>query len=583
MGLKVLLVYPEMPPTYWSMKYALRFIGKKASLPPLGLMTVAAMLPEDYEVTLVDMNVEPLSEAAVAFADLVFISSMLIQKESLETVVRLCRKHGTRVVAGGPYATSCHERIQGVDHFVLNEAEVTLPRFLEDFERGRAERIYSDPTRPDLAVTPPPRFDLLREKKYSSMSLQFSRGCPHSCEFCDIIELFGRKPRTKTPAQFLNELSVVYDEGWRGSLFVVDDNFIGNRKEVKSLLPQLALWQQERNYPFSLFTESTLDLADDDHLMDGMVDAGFNMVFLGIETPDRCTLEATGKRQNLRSDMLSSVRKIQSKGMEVSGGFILGFDTDPEDIFDRQIGFIQDAAIPVAMVGLLTAVPNTQLYRRLEAEGRLTRESGGNNTHDLRLNFVPRMDLGKLLSGYKRVLSEIYRPDRYFDRCLKLLRSLKTHRTSHRRVKATELRAFVLSILRQTFSSYSWAYWKFLVRGFLAKPSMLAETVTMAVKGHHFFKMTRCVLEVDTFVRNLEGIARSFEERVRNVSAADLQLRVAELTAYRDRVVARMRTHYRRLNRDFRVYAEDAVAEFQATMDDLIARLSTGLPPAAIA
>jgi radical SAM superfamily enzyme YgiQ (UPF0313 family) len=508
---------------------------------------------------------------------------MLIQKESLEKVIRLCRNHGTRVVAGGPYPTSCHERIEGVDHFVLNEAEVTLPRFLEDFERGRAERIYSDPTKPDLALTPPPRFDLIRGKKYSSMSLQFSRGCPHSCEFCDIIELFGRKPRTKTPAQFLNELSIVYEEGWRGSLFVVDDNFIGNRKEVKALLPRVALWQQERDYPFSLFTESTLNLADDDHLMDGMVSAGFNMVFVGIETPDLCTLEATGKRQNLRSDMLSSVRKIQAKGMEVSGGFILGFDTDPEDIFDRQIGFIQDAAIPVAMVGLLTAVPNTQLYRRLEAEGRLTQESGGNNTHDLRLNFVPRMDLGKLLAGYRRVLSEIYRPDRYFDRCLKLLRSLNTHRTSHRRVKTAELRAFVLSLLRQTFSSYSWAYWKFLVRGFLAKPWMTAETVTMAVKGHHFFKMTRCVLEVDRFVRTLEGIARSFEETVRNVSAPDLQVRVAELTTYRDRVVARMRSRYRRLHRDFRVYAEEAIADFQATMDDVIARLSVGLPPAATA
>ena len=583
MGLKVLLVYPEMPPTYWSMKYALRFIGKKASLPPLGLLTVAAMLPGDYDVALVDMNVEPLSDAAVAGADLVLTSSMLIQKESLERVIRLCRKHGTRVVAGGPYPTSCHERIQGVDHFVLNEAEVTLPRFLEDFERGRAERVYSDPTKPDLALTPPPRFDLIRGKKYSSMSLQFSRGCPHSCEFCDIIELFGRKPRTKAPERFLNELNIVYEEGWRGSLFVVDDNFIGNRKEVRALLPRVALWQQERDYPFTLFTESTLNLADDDQLMDGMVSAGFNMVFLGIETPDLCTLEATGKRQNLKSDMLSSVRKIQAKGMEVSGGFILGFDTDPEDIFDRQIGFIQDAAIPVAMVGLLTAVPNTQLYRRLEAEGRLTRESAGNNTHDLRLNFVPKMDLAKLLTGYKRVLSEIYRPNRYFDRCLKLLRSLKTHRTSHRRVQGAELRAFVLSLVRQTFSSYSWAYWKFLVRGVIAKPRMIAETVTMAVKGHHFFKMTRNVLEVDRFVRTLEGVARSFEETVRDVSAADLEVRVAELTAYRDRVVARMRSRYRRLHRDFRVYAEQAIADFQATMDDLIARLSAGPPPATTA
>ena len=583
MGLRALLVYPEMPPTYWSMKYALRFIGKKASLPPLGLLTVAALLPEDWEVTLVDMNVEPLRESAVAAADIVFTSSMFVQKDSLERLIRLCKKHGRRVVAGGPYPTLSYERIAGADHFVLNEAEITLPRFLADFDQGKAERIYLDPTKPDIALTPPPRFDLVRGKKYSSMALQYSRGCPHSCEFCDIIELFGRKPRTKTPTQFLHELDILYDDGWRGSLFVVDDNFIGNRKNVKHLLPQLALWQQQRNYPFAFFTEATLSLAEDDQLMDQMVSAGFNMVFLGIETPDRFTLESTGKKQNLKADMLSSVRKVQAKGMEVSGGFILGFDTDPEDIFDRQIGFIQDAGIPTAMVGLLTAVPNTQLYRRLQAEGRLKEDSSGNNTHDLRLNFLPKMDVGELLAGYKRVLAEIYKPDRYFERCLKLLRSLKTHRTSRRRVRATELRAFALSVLRQTFSRYSWAYWKFLVRGFFAKPTMLAEAVTMAVKGHHFFKITRNVLEVDRFVRTLEQIARSFEDRVRDASAREIQERVAGLTAYRDRVVARMRARYRRINKDFRIYAEEAIASFQATMDELITRLATGLPPAVTA
>ena len=581
MGLRALLVYPEMPPTYWSMRYALRFIGKKASFPPLGLLTVAAMLPEDYEVTLVDMNVEPLCESAVAAADVVFTSSMLVQKDSLAQVIRLCKKHGKLVVAGGPYPTTSYERIEGVDHFVLNEAEVTLPRFLADFSRGRAERIYLDQTKPDIALTPAPRFDLLCRKKYSSMALQYSRGCPHNCEFCDIIELFGRKPRTKTPAQVLHELDILYEEGWRGSLFVVDDNFIGNRREVKSLLPQVALWQQQRDYPFTLFTEATLSVAEDDQLMDEMVRAGFNMVFLGIETPDLCTLESVGKRQNLKSDMLASVRRIQAKGMEVSGGFILGFDSDPEDIFDRQIRFIQDAAIPTAMVGLLTAAPSTRLYRRLRAEGRLSEESSGNNTHDLRLNFVPKMDLAKLLAGYKRVLAEIYKPDRYFDRCLKLLKSLKTHRTSRRRVRGTELRAFVLSLLRQTFSRYSWAYWRFLVRGFLAKPAMLAEAVTMAVKGHHFFKITRNMLEVDQFVRTLEQLARSFEDGIRDASGREIMVRVAELTAYRDRTVARMHTRCRRINKDFRVYAEKAIADCQATMDDLIARLRTGSPPAA--
>ena len=581
MGPRALLVYPEMPPTYWSMRYALRFIGKNASFPPLGLLTVAAMLPEDYEVTLVDMNVEPLREAAVSAADVVFTSSMLVQKDSLARVIRLCKKHGKRVVAGGPYPTTSYERIEGVDHFVLNEAEVTLPRFIADFDRGRAERIYLDPTKPDIALTPAPRFDLIRRKKYSSMALQYSRGCPHNCEFCDIIELFGRRPRCKKPVQFLHELDILYEEGWRGSLFVVDDNFIGNRREVRGLLPQVALWQQQRNYPFTLFTEATLSLAEDDQLMDEMVSAGFNMVFLGIETPDQCTLELVGKQQNLKSDMLASVRTIQGKGMEVSGGFILGFDTDPEDIFDRQIHFIQNAAIPTAMVGLLTAAPSTRLYRRLQAEGRLREESGGNNTHDLRLNFMPKMDVATLLAGYKRVLAEIYKPERYFDRCLKLLKSLKPHRTSRRRVRGAELRAFALSLLRQTFSRYSWAYWRFLVRGFLAKPAMLAEAVTMAVKGHHFFKITRNMLEVDRVVRTLEQLAGSLEESIKDASAREVKERAAELTAYRDRVVARMRTRCRRINKDFRAYAEEAVTDFQATIDDLIASLATGSTPAA--
>ncbi|MGE5345858.1 MAG: B12-binding domain-containing radical SAM protein [Acidithiobacillales bacterium] len=574
MGVKALLVYPELPPTYWSMKYALPFLGRKAVMPPLGLLTVASLLPPDWDVTLVDMNVERLSAGAVSAADVVLTSSMLIQKESLARVIRLCKELGKTVVAGGPYPTSCHEYIPGVDHFVLNEAETTLPAFLDDFARGRAARIYSDEGRPDIGRTPAPRFDLLRRKTYSTMAVQYSRGCPHSCEFCDIIELFGQRPRTKSPDQFLGELDRLYERGWRGSLFVVDDNFIGNVKEVRKLLPAVASWQEERNYPFNLFTEATLGLASDDALMDQMVRAGFNMVFLGIETPDRCTLESAGKRQNLKSDMLSSVRRIQEKGMEVSAGFILGFDTDPDDIFDRQIRFIQDAGIPTAMVSLLTALPKTKLHQRLLNEGRLREgTTAGNNTHDLRLSFVPRMEAGKLLDGYRRVLSELYEPRRYFDRCLDLLRSLKVHRTSNRRIRLTELRAFLHSMIRQTFSRYSLSYWRFLVRGALAKPRMLAETVTMAVKGHHFFKMTRNILEVDRIQRNLESFARAIEERARIASGVDVRERLAELKAYRDRVIARKNARLRRLDADFRVHAEEAVARFKATTDDLLARI----------
>ncbi len=494
MSVRALLVYPELPPTYWSMTYALPFVGKKASIPPLGLLTVASLLPADWEVTLVDMNVERLRESAVSAADLVLTSSMIVQRESHERVVRLCNRLGTPVVAGGPYPSSGHERIEGVSHFVLDEAEVTLPLFLADLAEGRAQRLYRATSRPDLALTPPPRFDLVRLKRYSTMALQYSRGCPHSCEFCDIVELFGHRPRTKGADQFLLELTLLYDTGWRGSVFVVDDNFIGNVRDVKALLPRLAAWQRARDYPFGLFTEATLGLAEDPELMDQMTAAGFNMVFVGIETPVPETLASVGKRQNLRSDMLASVRTIQRKGMEVSAGFILGFDSDPGDIFDRQIRFIQESGIPSAMVSLLTALPGTQLYSRLQREGRLAGESGGgNNTHDLRLNFVPRMDARELLEGYKRVLSEIYAPDRYFSRCLDLLRSVTPHRTSTRKVTVTEVRAFLLSLLRQTFSSYSWAYWKYLVRGLIARPRMLAETVTMAVKGHHFFRMTRIV------------------------------------------------------------------------------------------
>ena len=496
MTVRALLVYPELPPTYWSMTYALPFVGKKASIPPIGLLTVASLLPADWAVTLVDMNVERLRASDVAAADLVLTSSMIVQRESHERVVRLCNEVGTPVVAGGPYPTSGHEQIEGVAHFVLGEAEVSLPPFLADFAEGRALPVYRATSRPDLGLTPPPRFDLAKLKRYSTMAVQYSRGCPHTCEFCDIVELFGHRPRTKGADQFLAELTLLYDSGWRGSVFVVDDNFIGNGKEVKALLPRVAAWQRERGHPFGLFTEATLALAEDPGLMDGMVAAGFNMVFVGIETPDRETLASVGKRQNLRSDMLASVRTIQRKGMEVSAGFVLGFDTDPVDIFDRQVRFIQESGIPSAMVSLLTALPGTRLHERLRREGRLAGESsGGNNTHDLRLNFVPRRDARELVAGYRKVLSEIYDPERYFARCLDLLRSIKPHRTSARRITLTELRALLFSLVRQTFSSYSLSYWKYLVRGLLARPRMLAETVTMAVKGHHFFRMTRDVLE----------------------------------------------------------------------------------------
>ncbi|WP_291270883.1 radical SAM protein [Geothrix sp.] len=571
MGIRALLVYPEMPPTYWSMRYALPFLGRKAALPPLGLLTVAAMLPPDWELRLLDLNVEPITRQDVEASDLVLTSSMLVQRPSLERVIALCREVGRPVVAGGPYPTSCRDQIAGVDHFILGEAEVNLPAFLADFAQGCAKGCYGDRAHPDLARTPAPRFDLLNRKRYAGAALQYSRGCPHHCEFCDIVELFGHRPRTKAPAQFLAELDLLFEGGWRGSVFVVDDNFIGNRSEVRRLLPELVGWQTERQYPFSFYTEASLDLAADEPLMDEMVQAGFNMVFVGIETPDQATLDAIGKRQNSRSDLLASVRAIQAKGLEVSGGFIVGFDGDREDIFDRQIRFIGEAAIPTAMVGLLTALPQTRLHARLASEGRiLTQSVGGNNTHDLELNFAPRMDAGALRAGYKRVLADVYRPSRYFARCLGLLRRMKRRRASCRRVRLPELRAFVHSLIRQTFSRYAVAYWAYLLRAFSLRPLMAAEIVTMAVKGHHFILITRNLLELERFKERLIRSRQDLEDRLRHALVGNARS-LAAWKSHRARLVERARARCSRLNPDIRGSALAAFEEFRAAAERLLA------------
>src|SRR5574341_610300 len=349
--MKVLLVYPEFPETYWSFRHALRFESKRAAFPPLGLLTVSAMLPEAWERRLVDLNVQPLKAADIEWADLVMVSAMLVQKQSLLRVVAMCKERGKRVAAGGPYVST----------------------------RGK----------------PLPDFRLADIKRYSAMPVQYSRGCPFQCEFCDIIEIYGRVPRTKSNEQMLAELDALLRLGWRGMVFIVDDNFIGNKRNVKKLLPELADWSERHGRPFSFITEASVNLAEDDELLDGMRRARFRRVFLGIETPVEASLKEAQKGQNLRGDLLDSVRKIQSYGMEVMAGFIVGFDNDPDDIFERQIRFIRESAIPMAMVGLLSALPDTQLWRRLEREGRLLVESTGNNT-DGSLNFIPRMDAARL-------------------------------------------------------------------------------------------------------------------------------------------------------------------------------------------
>src|SRR2546429_4620432 len=350
--MKVLLVNPEFPDTYWSFRHALPFEGKRCAFPPLGLLTVSALLPQSWERRLVDLNVQPLKSSDIEWADMVFATAMLVQKESLRDVVRQAKALGKRVVLGGPYVTTTIEDLPEADHIFLGEAETTLPLFIEDLARGEAKRTYQAAERPPLSETPMAHFQLANLKRYSAMSVQYSRGCPFSCEFCDIIEIYGRVPRTKSNQQMLAEFDALYDLNWRGTVFIVDDNFIGNKKNVRLLLPELAEWQKRNGYPFMLVTEASLNLADDDELLSNMREAGFRRVFLGIETPVEESLKEAQKTQN-RGDLLESVKKIQSYGMEVMAGFIVGFDNEPIDIFERQIDFFRKSAIPLALYGLL--------------------------------------------------------------------------------------------------------------------------------------------------------------------------------------------------------------------------------------
>jgi radical SAM superfamily enzyme YgiQ (UPF0313 family) len=562
MPTKVLLVYPEFPATYWSFEHALSFIGKKASLPPLGLMTVAAMLPAGYEPRLLDLNVEPLRREDVEQADLVFISAMIVQKQSFDDIVRLCREVGKPVVAGGPYPISMHEAIEGVDHFVLDEAELTLPRFLSDLEQGRPQRLYRDAGKADITATPAPRFDLIDITVYDSMPLQYSRGCPYSCEFCDIIEMFGRRQRTKTPAQFLREMDQVYRSGFRGSLFIVDDNFIGNRHKTKELLREVIPWQREHGVPFCLSTEASIDLAQDEELLDLMVRAGFNMVFVGIESPDEQTLAFTGKAQNLKEGLLASVRRIQARGIEVTGGFIVGFDTDRPDIFDRQIAFVQEAGIPIAMVGLLTALPNTQLSRRLAREGRLLQGGTGNNTHTLRLNFVPRMPERELIEGYKRVLATIYSPKHYFRRCATLLHRLPPRTQISALVSWQGIKALLRSVARQGFSSYGIYYWKLLLEALFTRPGYFPDAVVFAVKGYHLFRITDEILRAEAFSRHLAATRESIQFRVTEILDAGKAVTAYMLERSILRLLRQAQATYQGFSRDIQSYLKQALTDF---------------------
>ncbi len=488
--MNVLLLYPEFPDTFWSFKHALKFIRKKASLPPLGLLTVAAMLPENWAKRLVDVNVGKLREQDLAWADVVFLSGMIAQQDSAHELIARCRAAGKTIVAGGPLFTLGHEQFPAVDHFVLNEAEVTLPEFLRDFERNTARRVYTSPEYPDLRRTPAPLWELVNVHHYASMSVQFSRGCPFDCEFCNITAMFGHRPRTKTTAQIIAELDGLHRAGWRGAVFFVDDNFIGNKHALKEdLLPALIQWQKGRRGT-PLFTEASINLADDEELMQLMVEAGFNQVFVGIETPEEAGLAECNKRQNQKRDLVADVKRIQRAGLEVQGGFIVGFDSDAPTIFARQIEFIQKSGIVTAMVGLLQAVPGTKLHQRLQAEGRLVGQTTGNNL-DGTTNFIPRMNREMLHEGYRNLLGHIYAPGPYYQRIRTFLREY----TPPKVVSATNWRsllAFLQANVRLgIFGRERFQYWGLLVWTFFRRPAHFPLAVTFSIYGHHFRKTCR--------------------------------------------------------------------------------------------
>jgi radical SAM superfamily enzyme YgiQ (UPF0313 family) len=488
--MRVLLINPEFPDTYWSFRHALPFEGKRCAFPPLGLLTVSALLPQSWERKLVDLNVRSLKSSDIDWADMVFATAMLVQKDSLRQVVQRCKARGKRVVIGGPYITTTIEELPEADHIFLGEAETTVPQFIADLARGEAKRSYKAAERPPLSITPLPDFHLADLKRYSAMPVQYSRGCPFNCEFCDIIEIYGRAPRTKSNQQMLTEFEALKALGWRGTVFIVDDNFIGNKKNVRRLLPELAEWQKRNGYPFTLLTEASVNLADDDQLLDTMRQAGFRRVFLGIETPVEESLKEAQKSQN-RGDLVASVKKIQSYGMEVMGGFIVGFDNDPEDIFERQIEFIRQSAIPLAMVGILNALPDTQLWRRLDREGRLLGEASGNNTN-CSLNFVPKMDPVRLIEGYQSIMRTIYNSAEYYGRALDSLKRTTqgfcepNHSNLISSVAAFARIAVKLGVLDRERKEF----WHFLRQAFSNHRDRFADSMRLAAMGYHFRKLT---------------------------------------------------------------------------------------------
>ena len=492
--MKILLLYPAYPETFWSYKYALRFVSKKASIPPLGLLTVAALLPEEWEKRLIDLSAgDVLKDQDIKWADYIFIGAMSIQRKSVNEMIARCRKFDATIVAGGPLFTASPLDFKHVDYLVLNEAEVTLPAFLDDLQRGNPKRIYSSSEKADLENSPVPAWELIDHPgKYNSLCVQYSRGCPFDCDFCDVTLLFGHRIRTKSRFQLIQELDKLYQLGWRESIFFVDDNFIANKRKLQEdILPALIQWNKEKKQCFSFGTQASINIADHPQLMDMMVEAGFNSVFIGIETPHEESLIECHKKQNRHRDLIQSIRNVQRRGMQVTAGFIVGFDHDPPHIFDEMISFIQKSGIVTAMVGLLNAPIGTKLYQRLLQEKRFLGNPSGSNT-DFTINFIPKMNIQDLLTGYRKILTTIYSPHYYYQRVLSLLKHLdsKHFKIGPHRLRWIHIVAFFRSIwylgVVEKGRKY---YWKLFFWTLFHRPALFPAAITYSITGFHFRKI----------------------------------------------------------------------------------------------
>jgi radical SAM superfamily enzyme YgiQ (UPF0313 family) len=491
--MRVLLVNPLFPDSYWSGRHSLRFARRRCLLPPLGLITVAALLPKDWELRLIDLNVERLRDRDLRRADVVMLTGMLVQRDSLQAILTRCRELGVRTVVGGPYATALPDDLTEADHVVVGEGEGIIPTLAADLARGEAKPRYDETGKPDLKVAPVPRFDLLRRRAYHQMSLQYSRGCPFTCEFCDIIVMYGRRPRTKTGAQVIAELEAIADTGFTGDVFFVDDNFIGNKKAVKAMLPEVAEWRRRSGTRLEFYTEASMNIADDDRLVDLMTAAGFTAVFIGIETPSPEALLETKKLQNLRRNLVDQVHALLDRGLDVWAGFILGFDHDGPDIFDRMIKFVKDASIPYAMVGMLGALPNTPLYKRLRDEGRLRLEQTGDQFG--LTNVITKMSTSQMIVGYRRVMETLYHPEVYFQRCRDNIARWKRVPGAARKLAWRDLLTAWRAVRGQGLSgSYRRAYWKFLRWVARHHPAKLGRAIAQAAAGHHYITYTQQVV-----------------------------------------------------------------------------------------